>query len=80
MRLLGQERLCSMSMNQDELISKTENLAGVTNVFSSALLNRIPLPYFFAMPNGVWGAYSSEEVFLSSLFKAVACLALHIYV
>ena len=79
-RLLGQERLCSMSMNQDELFSKTENLAGVTNVFSSALLNRIPLPYSFAMPKGVWGAYNSEQVFLSSIFKAVVCFALHIYV
>lgn len=69
-----------MSMNQDELFSKTENLAGVTNVFSSALLNRIPLPYSFAMPKGVWGAYNSEQVFLSSLFKAVVRFALHIYV
>ena len=28
-RLLSQKRLCSMSMNDDTLISKTQNLGGV---------------------------------------------------
>lgn len=73
-RLLSQKRLCSMSMNQGTLISKTQKPWWNANGMPLTRIPKLTLLLHNTEGSAIWIAYSLEDVFLASLFKAAVVL------
>ena len=73
-RLLSQKRLCSMSMNQDILISKNTKPWWNANGMPLTRSPKLTLLLHNTKGSMIWVAYSLEDVFLASLFKAAVVL------